>query len=368
MTDGEQIHTDEDSLTSKSLSINIRNVSKRISSSFEIQNVSIDVKPGEFFSLLGPSGSGKSTLLGLIGGWIAPQSGQIFLGNREYTSVPAYERPIRTCFQAGGYLFPHMNVQSNIGYALRVKRINRDVISERVDEVMQQVGLSGFGKRMPSQLSGGEAQRVAIARALADSQPILLLDEIQTGLDRHLRASIRDLLVELTTRLCLTSVYVTHDASEALGLASRLHSRLGILNRGDLVQVGTAEEIYYKPRTSFIASLMGEVNLFTVAVEANGILSILGRTLLGPAHENLGSPRYVAVRPEAIAVHRPSERHVSFAGKVESVEFLGAVTRIFMRVQKDLVIMQQFGMDKPLSVGQMLPCYIRWTDILPLDE
>jgi spermidine/putrescine transport system ATP-binding protein len=163
------------------LSIELINISKRLSPSFEISNISLLVKAGEFFCLLGPSGSGKSTILGLIGGWEVPDSGQLLLGGINFNDSLSFERPIRTCFQKGGFLFPHMTVEENIGYALKLKRLDSITIEMRVKELMQQVGLNGLSNRNPSQLSGGEAQRVAIARAIADPQPVLLLDEIQTG-------------------------------------------------------------------------------------------------------------------------------------------------------------------------------------------
>ena len=349
-----------------SLSIRLTDISKRLSPVFEMHNISLMISPGEFFCLLGPSGSGKSTLLGLIGGWIIPDSGKVILGDTDYTDIPAYQRPIRTCFQKGGFLFPHMSVKENIGYALRVKRMDSRAIEDRVIELMHQVGLDGLGNRQPFQLSGGEAQRVAIARALADPQPILLLDEIQTSLDRHLRSSIRELLIALTLGLRVTTIYVTHDSSEALGLASRLNSRLGIINQGKLEQVGIATEIYYTPQTSFVASLLGDVNLlFVKECDNSRVITGGGNTFIldRPVHKQI---KFLAIRSEAITFSPQEGKQISLVGKVETIEFLGGVARIIVRVKDDTITVQQPGTMTAPNIGEEVTCYILLTCIIPL--
>lgn len=343
-------------------------VSKRISSTFAIAGLCLEIEAGEFFCLLGPSGSGKSTLLGLIGGWVLPDRGTIMLGTDDYTLTPPFQRPIRTCFQKGGFLFPHMTVRQNIGYALKLKGFSRRSIELRVTELTAQVGLKGLEGRKPSDLSGGEAQRVAIARALADPQPILLLDEIQTGLDRHLRASIRDLLVDVTLGLRVTTIYVTHDASEALGLASRLNSRLGVLNNGQIVQVGSATEVYRAPRTSFIASFLGDINLLAIKQQNSSTLITNGGNVFRSEKCKGILVKYVGIRPEAITFERNGDKLIELHGKVEGTEFLGPIVRVALRVNEDLIIIQISGVSGLPDVGRNATCYVAERDLILLEE
>jgi putative spermidine/putrescine transport system ATP-binding protein len=351
----------------RSLPLELIKVNKKLSSTFELRELSLRVNAGEFFCLLGPSGSGKSTLLGLIGGWINPDCGRVVLGTTDYTGIPPFERPVRTCFQKAGFLFPHLTVAQNIGYALAVKGVSRTVIESRVKLLAQRVGLTGLENRKPSQISGGEAQRVAIARALADPQPILLLDEIQTGLDRHLRSSIRNLLVDLTQDLHVTTLYVTHDATEALGLASRLESRLGVLNKGQIVQIGTATEVYRSPRTSFVANFIGDVNLLLIKHQEPNRFITTGGTVLTISTRSDAHVRYVAIRPEAITLRNEGESML-LNGVVETIELLGPVARIGVRVNNDSVSLHSKSFDDLPTIGGRVNLYFSEKDLVILAE
>lgn len=349
------------------LPVELINVSKKLSPTFEVRDLSLRVNAGEFFCLLGPSGSGKSTLLGLIGGWVTPDCGRVLFGTKDYAGVPPFERPVRTCFQKAGFLFPHLTVAENIGYALVVKGLHRTVVESQVKLLTQKVGLSGLENRKPSQISGGEAQRVAIARALADPQPVLLLDEIQTGLDRHLRSSIRNLLVDLTQDLHVTSLYVTHDATEALGLASRLNSRLGVLDRGRIIQIGSPDEVYRSPRTSFVANFIGDVNLIPVKDQEPNRLTAAGGTVFTTSTSVKNHVRFVAIRPEAITLHYEAGS-TSVSGVVETVELLGPVARIMLRVNNDSLSLNCATLDSLPTVGDRINLYFSEKDLVFLSE
>jgi len=299
-------------------------------SRFALGPLNVTLGAGEFFCLLGPSGSGKSTFLGLLGGWVTPQSGRIVIGSRDVTREPAHRRPSRACFQSTGYLFPHMTVAENVGFALRMKRASEAVVAARVDELLERVGLSRLRNARSTELSGGEAQRVGIARALADLQPLLLLDEVQASLDRRLRGEIRNLIVELASEHGLTACFVTHDSAEALALASRLSSRVGVLQDGNFAQIAYAHEIYYRPTSSYVARMTGEINILRLRGHEPGWVVTSGGMRIPSRMPAAGNERFVAFRPETVSVTRePTDGGVPV--NVSSVEFFGNRYRIHFR-------------------------------------
>jgi putative spermidine/putrescine transport system ATP-binding protein len=291
-----------------------------------VDGVDLDVRQGEFFSMLGPSGSGKTTCLRMIAGFEVPTAGRILLEGLDVSRQAPYERDVNTVFQDYA-LFPHMSVADNVEYGLKVKRVPRDERRERVIEALAMVQLAAFGERKPAQLSGGQRQRVALARALVNRPKVLLLDEPLGALDLKLRQAMQIELKEIQESVGLTFIYVTHDQEEALTMSDRL----AVFNRGRVEQVGTPAEVYERPVTGFVAGFVGVSNV-----------------LEGPAAESItGGRQAFTIRPEKIALREPGTPvgpdECSASGHVREVVYLGAVTRYIVQldVGGELVVMQQ---------------------------
>lgn len=241
--------------------VTIDHVSKRFGDFVALDNINFTIKPGEFFSLLGPSGCGKTTLLRIIAGFEFPDDGAILFDDKNIVPLAANKRPSNTVFQTYA-LFPHMTVYENIAFPLRLKKLSKDVIDEKVRHYVHLVQLDQHIHKKPNQLSGGQKQRVAIARALVNEPKVLLLDEPLSALDAKLRASLLIDLDNLHDKIGITFIYVTHDQSEALSVSDRI----AVMNQGHVLQVGTPFEIYESPATQFVAEFIGETNLFEATV------------------------------------------------------------------------------------------------------
>src|SRR5271170_5981945 len=237
--------------------LEIAGASKCFGALAAVDDVSLTIERGALFALLGPSGCGKTTLLRMIAGLETPDSGRIVIDGVDVTALPPYARPVNMMFQSYA-LFPHMDVAANIAFGLRQERMDRRRRTARVDEMLALVQMSAYARRRPSQLSGGQRQRVALARALAKMPKLLLLDEPLAALDRKLRDETRRELIGIQERVGITFLVVTPDQEEALGMASQI----AVMNAGRLVQIGTPAEIYERPNSRFVASFVGEVNLF----------------------------------------------------------------------------------------------------------
>jgi len=262
-----------------------------------LDDVSLRVEEGEFFTLLGPSGSGKTTVLRIIAGLVEPDSGRVLLGGEDVTDHPAYERDLAVVFQSLA-LFPHLSVRDNVAFALRMRRVPRSERRTRVEEALQLVELPGIAERRVEELSGGQRQRVALARALVYRPRLLLLDEPLSALDRRLRESMQLELQKLHRELGVTIINVTHDQREAL-LLSR---RIALLEDGKVVQVAGGEDLYRSPATSFVASFLGDPLLLEGMVTRNGngtVLATSGARLAVPAETPEG-PGTAVLRPEAV--------------------------------------------------------------------
>ncbi|MBI3739666.1 MAG: ABC transporter ATP-binding protein [Chloroflexi bacterium] len=291
-----------------------------------VDDVSLQIRDGEFFSLLGPSGSGKTTSLRMIAGFDRPTSGQILLYGHDVSNLPPYERDVNTVFQDYA-LFPHMTVGENIAYGLMIKKVVKPEREKRVDEILDLVRLSGFGERKPSQLSGGQRQRVALARALINHPKVLLLDEPLGALDLKLRQQMQVELKAIQQRVGITFIFVTHDQEEALTMSDRI----AVFNQGKIEQVGSPAEVYEHPSTPFVAGFVGTSNL------------VDGET----ARRITGSDSRFSIRPEKIHLAAPTanvDGDMFFVdGKVRDVIYLGLYTRYLVELNGggDLVVVEQ---------------------------
>ena len=289
--------------------VSFQNVSRHFGSVRAVDDVTLDIAPGEFFAMLGPSGSGKTTCLRLIAGFEQPSGGHIEIFGVTAEGLPPYRRNVNTVFQDYA-LFPHMTILENVAYGLMVKGVPRTAREAKALEALALVELKGFDARRPSQLSGGQRQRVALARALVNEPKVLLLDEPLGALDLKLREQMQVELKALQRNLGITFVFVTHDQGEALSMADRV----AIFNNGKIVQVGAPQDIYERPRTRFVADFVGSSNVLPP--------DFVGKTG-GPA-------RWTSLRPEKIVIARgsPPPGSHSVSAKVTSVHYQGAVTRV----------------------------------------
>jgi sulfate transport system ATP-binding protein len=333
------------------MSILLQNVIKRYGTQTVVQDVSLEIEQGELFVLLGPSGSGKSTLLRIIAGLTSLDSGTIYLNGRDVTNLPPQKRGTGFVFQNYS-LFQHMTAAQNIAFGLEIQRVPRPERERRVAELLELIGLSDLGDRMPSQLSGGQQQRVAVARALAQQPDVLLLDEPFGALDVKIRAQIRQNLREIQQRLNVTAILVTHDQEEAFELADRI----GVIDGGRLLEVGKPDKLYRQPRERFTATFLGSTNLWKA--ERNGKSLYIGdRQLPAPDETDHLSGQTVDMmtRPEAIDLaHKPEDLrgHVLGQGQIESISFAGAMERIVVRMyEPEQCIQVMMNLNRAREVG-----------------
>ena len=309
--------------------ISIRNVTKRFGDFTAVNDVSLNVYRQELFCLLGGSGCGKSTLLRMLAGFEEPTSGQIFIDGQDMAGIPPYRRPVNMMFQSYA-LFPHMSVQDNVAFGLKQDNTPRSEIRDRVAAMLELVKLSPFARRKPHQLSGGQRQRVALARSLVKEPKLLLLDEPLGALDRKLRESTQFELMNLQDKLGVTFIVVTHDQEEAMTLASRI----GVMNLGQIVQVGTPSEIYEYPTSRFVADFIGSVNMFAgrivdedsnyvrIAADEAGCTIFIDHGVAAPPSADL----WVALRPEKINISRepPADtRENCVQGVIDGIAYMG---------------------------------------------
>lgn len=290
--------------------IRFEGITKRFGKMVAVDNVTLDIREGEFFALLGPSGCGKTTLLRMLAGFETPTEGRVLIDGKDVAALPPNKRPVNMVFQSYA-VFPHMKVADNVAYGLKMDGVDGGEIKKRVEEALELVKLGGLGTRMPDQLSGGQRQRVALARALVKRPRVLLLDEPLSALDAKLRDQMRSELTSLQEKVGITFIMVTHDQDEALAIATRC----AVMNRGVLTQVATPADLYEFPNSRFVADFVGSVNMFEGVLDQDepnqaqvrckelGAPVFLDHGVTGAR----GSTVWVALRPEKIEMHKRTE-------------------------------------------------------------
>lgn len=391
------------------ISLELKNIKKSFQEGEDVlESICLTAKKGEFVTLLGSSGCGKTTTLRIIAGLEQPDSGQVFLNGKDVTSLEPNQRNVNTVFQNYA-LFPHMNVADNIGYGLKLKKTSKAEISRRVKEMLELVQLSGFEKRKPSELSGGQRQRVAIARALVNNPEVLLLDEPLGALDLQLRRAMQHELKRLQKKLGITFIYITHDQEEAINMSDTI----AVMNHGRFEQIGTPDEIYNHPKTSYVAMFVGNANILTGVVEsvdpertdgASDQITVrtdAGKVKVSMNNVNItaepdkgylpqkGEKVTIAVRSENIRFEENKENAqestqnytlentqkntdnscYGLIAEVVEKTFAGGQLRVVLKTSEGQeIVASRYGIDTNVSVGEKVRCCFLPTDAVLVDQ
>ena len=340
--------------------LQLKQITKNFDETKVLKSLNLDIYKGEFISLLGPSGCGKTTTLRIIAGLEQPSSGQVLLNEKDITNLAPNRRDIHTVFQNYA-LFPHMNVEDNIGYSLKLKKYPKDKRKHAIQNILKLVQLSGYEKRMPNELSGGQKQRIAIARALIHQPSVLLLDEPLGALDLQLRRQMQNELKILQKKLGITFIYITHDQEEALNMSSRI----AIMKDGTIEQIGTPDEIYNKPKTSYVAKFIGDSNILSgvvYKVENDTVLvSIQNRIMeVSGLDYNINEKESLnfVIKSEYIQMDK-IETTYSLPAKIIAKNFIGGMLRITLQLNDGTeVTASQYGFDFEYSMEDTV--YIKW--------
>ena len=321
---------------SKLQDVFIQNVSKHFGDIKAVNQVTFSIKGGEFLTLLGPSGSGKTTLLNMIAGFFRPTNGVILIGEKDITVLPPEKRDVGMTFQNYA-LFPHMTVAENIAFPLKMKKVPRQEIADRIKKALELVRLSGFESRHPKQLSGGQQQRISLARSIVFDPSLLLMDEPLGALDKKLRQHMQLELKQLQRKLQMTVVYVTHDQEEALTMSDRI----AVMNEGRIEQIDTPDEIYQHPKNWFVADFIGESNFINgniIEINAdNSLIEIpINKKINGPKHKwmKAGMEVFVLLRPERLNIHleRPIDARTLVSGTIQDDFYVGNISRYLINI------------------------------------
>ncbi len=357
--------------------VELRKVSKRFGAFVAVADVDLQIREGEFITLLGPSGCGKTTLLRMISGFETPSEGQVFLGGEDVTHVPAYRRNVNQVFQSYA-LFPHMTVKENIGFGLRMQKVAKAEMEERIAGVVSMVSLSGMENRKPNQLSGGQRQRVALARAIVCRPKVLLLDEPLSALDAKLRHAMQVELKRLQQKLGITFIFVTHDQEEALTMSDRI----AVINKGRIEQLGDVSDIYHRPKTTFVANFIGQANIleaeFSSREGAHVKVKLAGSSIeLAVSSTSVSreiTKVLVSIRPEKLHLQkkRPPEEENCFEVEVVEEIFKGATDQLLLRTESGLellaVVANESSAQELFHKGDKLFCYLHPDDAVVIEE
>lgn len=345
------------------------NVTKKYGDFTAIDNLNLDIYEREFYALLGPSGCGKTTLLRLLAGFEEPTSGSILIGGEDISHIPPNKRSVNMMFQSYA-LFPHMNVEKNIGFGLKQEGRSKEEIKQRVDEMLALVQLEEFAKRKPHQLSGGQRQRVALARSLAKKPKLLLLDEPLGALDKKLRERTQFELMNLQESLGLTFMIVTHDQEEAMTVSSRI----AIMDKGIVKQVDTPAIIYEAPNSRYVSDFIGNVNFIEGVVTSQDEKKVIVETNDGDSlilHSatplNVGATIWLSIRPEKVGVSKTKPEGVNniLQGKVEDIAYSGNISTYYVRLANGETVKAQTTNSRRLSAREITwedDVWLYWTD------
>lgn len=341
--------------------LELKGIEKSFGKTPVLRGISLKVKKGEFITFLGSSGCGKTTTLRIIAGLEMPDRGEVFINGVCVNRLPPEKRSVNTVFQNYA-LFPHMNVTENIAYGLKIKRTKKKEIQDRVAEALELIQLSDYGKRMPSELSGGQKQRVAIARAIVNNPEVLLLDEPLGALDLQLRRQMQLELKKLQKQLGITFLYITHDQEEAINMSSRI----AVMRDGKLEQIGTPDEIYHHPKTSYVAQFVGSANILKgkISKAENGIFfaELAGESVCLRFFNTdkrileAGSRFVLAIRSEVIEFSKEKGENSLFAVVAEKT-FAGGMLRMVLRLlDGSELVASRYGIDAPYQQGEQIYC------------
>ncbi len=346
--------------------VEIKGISKQFGKTTALDNIHLDIEPGQFFALVGPSGSGKTTLLHILGGFVEPTAGNVYIEGNDITHLPAAKRPTTSMFQDYA-LFPHMSVMNNVGFGLLMRKVSKTDRRKRAQAALDLVGLSGMEYRRIHQLSGGQKQRVALARALVVEPKVLLLDEPLGALDLNLRRQMQDELLHIQKKIGTTFVHVTHDQEEAMSIADVI----AVMNHGKLEDVGPPARVYLKPRSKFTATFMGESNMFEGVVNGQAgdtveVITEWGRLgVIGKAEK--GAAAHLSIRPEQIFVNEAKQDNIISLGEllVEEVSFFGTHYRCHGRhVKSGMPLTVRLSQDQRVHSGEVLPLSVVRDDVV----
>lgn len=349
--------------------VSLVDVDKFFGSNHVIKKLNLNVKQGEFLTLLGPSGCGKTTILRMIAGFEDSSSGMIMVQGERVEDKEAFERDVNTVFQSYA-LFPHMTVFDNIAYGLSVKRVPKNEIKVRVKEMLELVQLMGFEGRKPDMMSGGQKQRVAIARALINKPKVLLLDEPLGALDLKLRKQMQIELKRLQKKLNITFVYVTHDQEEAMTMSDRI----AVINGGVLEQLDTPDQIYKYPKTKFVADFIGESNLFDgrAGELTNGIAKVMtdaGEVMIQSCPAEQGKGITVCVRPEVMKYSKTPVEGFALSGIIKNMIFVGSQYRILIILDNGYEAkINRIKLDKEIKEGERVYLYWDMDDAIGISD
>ncbi|MEQ1862080.1 MAG: ABC transporter ATP-binding protein [Chthoniobacteraceae bacterium] len=356
--------------------VELRSVTKRFGGFTAVADLNLIVHAGEFLTLLGPSGCGKTTALRMISGFETPSEGAVLLDGRDVTSEPPYRRDVNQVFQSYA-LFPHLNVADNIAFGLRMKKLPAADIAARVERVVELVSLGGLAGRKPAELSGGQRQRVALARAVVCEPKVLLLDEPLSALDAKLRHQMQLELKRLQQRLGITFIFVTHDQEEALTMSDRI----AVMNKGRIEQLASVDEVYHRPRTSFVAKFIGEANILPAVVSSRGdervhvrlegkLDLVIPDTDISAAADRL----LVSIRPEKVRIarQRPSGEFNVFEAVIAEEVFKGATDELTLRHESGLeltvIAANESAHEECFRKGDRVWCSLHPSDVVVVQE
>lgn len=343
--------------------VQVQNLTKRYFGRKVVHNMDLSVYKGELFTLLGRSGCGKSTLLRVLAGFEEPSTGKVFIDERDMTHIPPYRRPVSMVFQSYA-LFPHMTVSENVAFGLQQDHVHHQEIKYLVGKYLELVQMSGYEKRYPDSLSGGEKQRVALARSLAKKPKVVLLDEPMAALDKQLRERTQLELVNLQEQIGVTFIMVSHDQEEAMTMSTRI----GIMHEGKLVQIGTPSSVYEYPNSAYVAKFIGSINMLYGTVTQDGPIyteiesSAVHSKIVAPTHNpaHTGMNVCVAVRPEKISLSKeiPADMTCNWArGIVQDIVYLGDVSTYYVLLESGLIMLSTLT-----NTTRTIDMQISWDD------